>query len=203
MALSAITAPRVSKSRRFPEALLRQTSPALAALVARYLIVDERPSQAPYVIPDHLAHADPLIARFEQWARERLAQGFELQAAAAALAVSPRTLQRRCEAVLGKGPLAFVQDLRVQQAAHLLRSTRSLVVAGVVTAAVLYAQSRWAPGGVRATQRITADRGAKTLSFRFRGSARDTRTAFRAASQRAIETRPGGARPPPSWSIDA
>lgn len=52
---------------------------------------------------------------------------------------------------------------------HLLRSTRSLVVAGGVTAAVLYAQSRWAPGGVRATQRITADRGAKTLSFRYRG----------------------------------
>jgi len=104
--------------------LLRQASPALAALVARYLVVDERPSQAPYVIPEHLAHADPLIARFEQWARAQLAQGFELQVAAAALAVSPRTLQRRCEAVLGKGPLAFVQDLRVQQAAHLLRSTR-------------------------------------------------------------------------------
>ena len=52
---------------------------------------------------------------------------------------------------------------------HLLRSTRSLVVAGVVTAAVLYAQSRWAPGGVRATLRITADRAAKTLSFRYRG----------------------------------
>lgn len=104
--------------------LLRQASPALAATVARYLIVDERPSQAPYVIPDHLAHADPLVARFEAWVRARLAEGFSLDAAAAALAVSPRTLQRRCEAVLGKGPLAFVQDLRVQQAAHLLRSTR-------------------------------------------------------------------------------
>ena len=52
---------------------------------------------------------------------------------------------------------------------HLLRSTRSLVVAGAVTGVVLYAQSRWAPGGVRATLRITADRAAKTLSFRYRG----------------------------------
>lgn len=104
--------------------LLRQVSPALAATVARYLIVDERPSQAPYIIPDHLAHADPLVARFEAWVRAHLAEGFSLDAAATALAVSPRTLQRRCEAVLGKSPLAFVQDLRVQQAAHLLRSTR-------------------------------------------------------------------------------
>ncbi|MFO0628413.1 MAG: hypothetical protein U0325_22765 [Polyangiales bacterium] len=54
---------------------------------------------------------------------------------------------------------------------HLLRSTRSMVVAGAVTAAVLVAQSRWSPGGVRATRRITADRAAKTLSFEYRGGA--------------------------------
>ena len=72
------------------------------------------------MIPDHLAHADPLVERFERWARANLGRGFSLQEAAQALAVGPRTLQRRTDAVPGKSPLAFVQDLRVQRAQHLL-----------------------------------------------------------------------------------
>ncbi|MGM9491742.1 GlxA family transcriptional regulator [Ideonella sp. YS5] len=103
--------------------LVRQTSPELAAVVARYLLVDARPPQAAYMIPDHLAHADPLVQRFERWARARLDQGFSLEAAADALATSKRTLQRRLEAVLGKSPLAYFQDLRVERALHLLRTT--------------------------------------------------------------------------------
>jgi transcriptional regulator GlxA family with amidase domain len=103
--------------------LVRQASPELAATVARYLLVDDRPSQAPYMIPDHLAHADPLVERFERWARGQLAEGFSLEAAAAALATSKRTLQRRLEAVLGKSPLSYFQDLRVERALHLLRTS--------------------------------------------------------------------------------
>jgi transcriptional regulator GlxA family with amidase domain len=105
--------------------LVRQASPELAALVARYLLVDARPSQAPYMIPDHLAHTDPLVERFERWARGRLADGFSLDAAAHALATSKRTLQRRLEAVLGKSPLSYFQDLRVERALHLLRTSRA------------------------------------------------------------------------------
>jgi len=100
--------------------LVRQASPDMAALVARFMLVDKRPSQGPYIIPDHLAHADPLVERFERWARDNLAAGFSLQDAARALAVTPRTLQRRTEAVLGKSPLAFVQDIRVERAQHLI-----------------------------------------------------------------------------------
>ncbi|QTO20361.1 GlxA family transcriptional regulator [Burkholderia seminalis] len=100
--------------------LLRQASPELATLVARFMLIDKRSSQAEYVIPDYLAHADPLVARFERWARENLSVGFSLQTAAAALAVGPRTLQRRTEAVLGKSPLAFFQDLRIERAQNLV-----------------------------------------------------------------------------------
>src|SRR6202000_3021003 len=80
--------------------LIRQSSPELAALVSRYLLADLRSSQAAYIIPNHLAQADPLIEKFERWSREHLSSGFSLQAVADALATSPRTLQRRCEAVL-------------------------------------------------------------------------------------------------------
>jgi transcriptional regulator GlxA family with amidase domain len=107
--------------------LMRRHSPALATLTARYLVVDPRPSQAAFAIPDHLAHADPLVERFERWARCRLADGFSLNDAARAVATSPRTLTRRLQSVMGKSPLAYFQDLRVERAIHLLQtSSRSV-----------------------------------------------------------------------------
>ena len=107
--------------------LIRQQSPKLAALTANYLIVDTRPSQSAYILSDHLAHSDPLVERFESWARRRLAQGFSLDAAAEAAGSSKRTLARRMQAVLGKSPLAYFQELRVERAVHLLKTTDASV----------------------------------------------------------------------------
>ncbi len=107
--------------------LVRCHSPALAALTARYLVVDPRPSQAAFAIPNHLAHADPFVERFEQWARRRLADGFSLNDAARAVATSPRTLTRRLQSVMGKSPLGYFQDLRVEHAVHLLQTSDSSV----------------------------------------------------------------------------
>jgi transcriptional regulator GlxA family with amidase domain len=104
-------------------ALIRQSSPELAGLVAKYLVIDARPSQSAYAISDHLIHADPLVERFERWARGRLDRGFSLEEAASALATSKRTLARRLKETLGKTPLSYFQDLRVERAVHLLRTT--------------------------------------------------------------------------------
>lgn len=103
--------------------LIRRASPELATVVARYLLADIRSSQAQYIIPNHLAQSDPLVERFERWARGQLNVGFSLQEAAKALSTSARTLQRRTEAVLGKSPLAYFQDLRVEHAQELMRGT--------------------------------------------------------------------------------
>jgi transcriptional regulator GlxA family with amidase domain len=103
--------------------LIRRASPELAAMVSRYLLADIRTSQAPYIIPNHLAQADPLIQRFERWARDHLKDGFSLRDAASALATSARSLQRRCQEVLGKSPLAYFQDLRVERAQSLLHGS--------------------------------------------------------------------------------
>ena len=103
--------------------LIRKTSPELAALVSRYLMADIRSSQAQYIIPNHLAQADPLVERFERWARDHLKEGFSLQEAASELAISTRSLQRRCQDVLGKSPLAYFQDLRVEKARSLLHGS--------------------------------------------------------------------------------
>ena len=108
-------------------ALIRRASPELANLTARYLVVDARTSQSIYSIPDHLAKADPLIEQFERWARGRMAEGFSLDEAAKALATSKRTLARRMQSTLGKSPLAFFQDLRIERAVHLLRTGHASV----------------------------------------------------------------------------
>ncbi len=107
--------------------LVRGVSPQLASLTAKYLIVDSRPSQAAYALPDHLVHADAVVQGFETWARARLSRGFSLDEAARAVGTSKRTLARRTQDVLGKSPLAYFQSLRVERAVHLLRTTGASV----------------------------------------------------------------------------
>ncbi len=117
--------------------LIRRSSPALAALAARYLLIDTRASQAVFAIPDHLAHNDPLVERFERWARSSLGTGFSLGEAASAAGASKRTLSRRMQTVLGKTPLSYFQDLRVERAVHLLRTSSENV--DLIAAQVGYA----------------------------------------------------------------
>ncbi|MEV6007027.1 helix-turn-helix domain-containing protein [Streptomyces sp. NPDC051976] len=104
-------------------AIVRAGSPALADLVARYLVVDERPSQSAYTIPSALAQSDPTVAAFERWARERLAEPISIPDAAKSIGVSNRTLQRSVQRTLGTSPIRFIQDLRIERASHLLRTT--------------------------------------------------------------------------------
>jgi transcriptional regulator GlxA family with amidase domain len=104
-------------------AIVRASSPALADLVAHYLVIDERPSQAAYAIPSALAQSDPTVAAFERWIREHLAGTISLRDAANAIGVSERTLQRSVQRTIGTSPIRFVQDLRIERASHLLRTT--------------------------------------------------------------------------------
>jgi transcriptional regulator GlxA family with amidase domain len=137
--------------------LVRGISPRLAALTAKYLIVDSRPSQSAYALTDHLVHADPIVQRFEAWARSRLTRGFSLDDAARAVGTSKRTLARRMERVLGKSPLAYVQSLRVERAVHLLRTTSASV--DEVAARVGYADG----ATLRALLRRRLDQGVKEI----------------------------------------
>ena len=102
--------------------LVRGISPQLASLTAKYLIVDSRPSQSAYALTDHLIHSDPIVQRFETWARARLTHGFSLDDAARTVGSSKRTLARRMQSVLGKTPLSYFQSLRVERAVHLLKT---------------------------------------------------------------------------------
>ena len=107
--------------------VVRSCSPSLAALCGRYLLIESRASQAGFVIPDHVAHTDVVVERFERWAREHMAEGFSMSNATKSIGVAERTLGRRIQAVLGKSPLEYFQDLRVERAVHLLQTSTESV----------------------------------------------------------------------------
>ena len=108
-------------------ALVRRVSPGLAGHVARLLVIDERVSQSAYLVVDHLNHNDPLVLAFEQEARAHLSESLDVRELAASIGTTRRTLERRTQAALGMSPLAVVQRLRAERAAHLLRTTAQSV----------------------------------------------------------------------------
>ena len=103
--------------------IVAQESPTLADLVARYLVIGDRPSQAISAVPSHLAGDDPVVTAFERWVRDHIADPLQISRAAAAIGVSERTLQRTTAAVLGMSPIDFVDEIRLDEATFLLCTT--------------------------------------------------------------------------------
>jgi transcriptional regulator GlxA family with amidase domain len=171
--------------------LVRRRSPALARSAAHFLTFDGRPSQAAYVMQDHLTHTDPLVEKFESWARRHLS-AFSLDAAARSVGTSERTLERRLRAVLGKSPLSFVQDLRVEQAIHRLHTTAQSIeeiadAVGYQDGVTLRTLLRKKTGrGIREL-RLAANPGADSGGFRGSSAGRARRLTARAAGGKVAQ----------------
>jgi transcriptional regulator GlxA family with amidase domain len=104
--------------------IARHAGPTTADGCARYMLLDHRRSQTPYVALGLLAAADERVARAEAWARPRLEQAIAVDQLAAAAALAPRTFARRLERVTGLSPVRFLQRLRLERAIELVHSTR-------------------------------------------------------------------------------
>jgi len=102
----------------------RFAGPALAEDAARYTVVDQRASQARYVMPGFLAAQDPIAREVEAYVRRRLAKPFTLQDLAQQTGTTTRTLNRRLALATGLSPMRFAQKIRVDAALHLLQTTR-------------------------------------------------------------------------------
>ncbi len=102
----------------------RFASPSLADLAARYMLLDRRGSQAPYMSLAMLCTGDEKVAKAEAWARGRLADGVGVAELGAAAGLEPRTFARRVRRATGLTPVAFLQRLRVERATDLLETTR-------------------------------------------------------------------------------
>lgn len=102
-------------------------SPELALSCARTLLIETRPpSQMPYpAFGPNIVHGDSDIIRAQELAENNPAANVEDLAHAAKL--EPRTLHRRFHARLGLSPQAYLREVRVERAKHLLATTTERV----------------------------------------------------------------------------
>jgi transcriptional regulator GlxA family with amidase domain len=118
----------------------RYAGPAVADAVSAYLTVSPRRSQAPYLVVEHLARADALVARASDALRERLTSAPSLEELARQVGSSTRTLSRRFVASTGMSYSRYLRRLRVEAAAARLRAGDDEV--GQVSARVGYEDER-------------------------------------------------------------
>ncbi|MFN3513821.1 MAG: GlxA family transcriptional regulator [Phenylobacterium sp.] len=104
--------------------IARHSDVSLAERCARYMLLEERKSQARYMAIGFLSGADEQISRAERWARKRLEENFPIGALAEAAGLTARTFARRLERTTGLSPVRFLQRLRVERAVELLETTR-------------------------------------------------------------------------------
>jgi transcriptional regulator GlxA family with amidase domain len=105
--------------------LIRQALGAeVADLTMRYLLLDNRDSQAGYMIWSQLNQQDPTVQALEALVEQSLPRVPALSVLAGALHVSEKTLTRRVRSATGKTAQDLVQAVRLRRARHLLESTR-------------------------------------------------------------------------------
>lgn len=107
--------------------LSAQAGPRLAHLIAQYLVLDERSSQARYMVSDHVQSHDAVVSTLEHFIVQNIARQLSIGDMARATATSPRTLARRLGAAMQLTPVAFARRLRIARAIHLLETTRESI----------------------------------------------------------------------------
>jgi transcriptional regulator GlxA family with amidase domain len=103
--------------------LVSGVSRELADMVARYMLIDERPSSSVDLAQSYLGSVDPLLTEFESWVRAHLSEPIKISDAVADLGTTRKTLERHARDGAAKTPHAIIQRIRVEQAEHLRRTT--------------------------------------------------------------------------------
>jgi transcriptional regulator GlxA family with amidase domain len=96
-----------------------------ANFAANVLLIDgHRPSQLPYLValPGRF-HDDLVVHEVQQHIESHLEEPLRIAQLASRFALSSRTLSRRFESAIGKGPQAYLQQARIQHAKRLLETT--------------------------------------------------------------------------------
>jgi transcriptional regulator GlxA family with amidase domain len=105
--------------------LIRKTlGVQVADLTMRYLLLDDRSSQAGYMIWSHLNQEDSTVKTMEALIEQSLPQVPPLSQVAQTLNMSEKTLARRVRSATGKSSQDLVQAVRLRRARHLLDTTR-------------------------------------------------------------------------------
>lgn len=103
--------------------IVRRVSPALRDAAADYLAVGDRPRQGEVARRSLLCNSDPMLAAFDRAVRDGLTGALDVAQLAYRLGISQRTLQRLTSNVLGVTPVRYIQQVRLERAVDLLRTT--------------------------------------------------------------------------------
>jgi transcriptional regulator GlxA family with amidase domain len=131
--------------------------PLLAHQVARYMLLEPQPSPSRDMVLQHLRGNDPMLRSVEQFVLGHLGRPIALTDLSHVARTSPRTLARHFGHVLGTTPMRFVQRLRAEHAAYLLRTTDAPVE--VIAERVGYLE----PAALRRLLRRVLDAGPRDL----------------------------------------
>ncbi|MDX1757743.1 MAG: helix-turn-helix domain-containing protein [Marinobacter sp.] len=104
----------------------RLSSPAVALACSKLLVLDHRRAeQTPYMsLYGHRAHSDEAVHKAQNWLEQHYAGPVSIDEVAAIASLGDRTFKRRFKEATGENPLAYLQQLRVEAAKHLLESSR-------------------------------------------------------------------------------
>lgn len=95
----------------------------VAQMCSRYMLIDQRPSQARYMVQSHSRQVDPIVVAAERWIDQHIAKAITVVDLAANLAVTPKTLARHIATATGDSTLKFIQKRKILQASHLIETT--------------------------------------------------------------------------------
>ena len=96
---------------------------SVAHLCSRYMLIDQRPSQARYMIQTHIQQLDPTVLAAERWIDGHMSMPISVTALSSELAVSSKTLARRIQSATGVSPVKFIQRRKLMHAVHLIETT--------------------------------------------------------------------------------
>lgn len=100
---------------------------ALADVVSRFMLIDERTAQSLHSTPALMANGHAVIARLRARIESSLPSPPPMPQLAAELGMSVRTLSRHVRAATGNTPMALLQHVRLSKARRLLESSRSSI----------------------------------------------------------------------------
>lgn len=104
--------------------LRRDFGPALVERLSRFLLLDAREAQSPYMLPEVMAAGNRLVADIVALVDAGLPEVPSVAALAQRFCVSERTLARRVQHATGHSTIALIQTVRLRRARRLLEESR-------------------------------------------------------------------------------
>jgi len=107
----------------------RYAGPSAAQSIAKFFLLQwHSDGQAPYIVFQEVTdHGDAVILRAQQWMRENLVSDYPIEEVMLQSGLPERSFKRRFRKATGHTPIAYMQNLRIEEAKKQLESGTNAV----------------------------------------------------------------------------